>query len=399
MPRYTYSAVSASGEKVQGDYSSPDEAGVIAMLRMGGYFPTGIKVKTRGEGKVTKSRISYKVLAGFCSQMAAMLKAGVPIAKTLEILKDQTEDKPLRKILDDVYTSVHRGNSLSEALTPYTDNFPAIFLNMVEAGEASGTLDLCLERAGVSFSRTQKLNNKVKNAMIYPAVIVTVLVGLLVVMLVFVIPAFTELYASNNAELPGYTAALLSIGDFVQNRWYIIVLAVAVIIIGVRMWLASDGGRTAFDKFKFRMPVIKKLLSKVYAARFSRSLASLTSAGVSLPEALTVTARSVINKFMEKEIYKVVDAVNRGDELSQPLERMKLLPPMIVYLTRLGEESGTMDTLLLQAADYYDEESDTTLQAIMALLEPALIVMMAVIVVPILIGVMLPMFNMYEAML
>jgi type IV pilus assembly protein PilC len=328
-----------------------------------------------------------------------MLKAGVPIAKTIEILKDQMEDRSMRKIMDDVYTSVHRGNSLSESLLPYQSNFPAMFLNMVEAGEASGTLDLCLERAGASFTRSTKLNNKVKNAMIYPAVILTVLIGLLIIMLVFVIPAFAELYAGSNAELPAYTQALLRAGEFVQNRWYVLILVIALIIFGVRAWLSTERGRTAFDRFKFKIPVVKKLINKVYASRFARSLSSLSSAGVALPEALSVTARSVINKYMEKEIYKVVDSVNRGEGLSAPLERMKLLPPMIVYMTRLGEESGTMDTLLMQAAEFYDEESDTALQAMMALLEPALIVLMAIIVVPILIGVLLPMFNMYSTML
>jgi type IV pilus assembly protein PilC len=155
-------------------------------------------------------------------------------------------------------------------------------------------------------------------------------------------------------------------------------------------------GKTAVGRFLFKAPAVSKLINKIYAARFARTLSSLTAAGVSLPHALNVTARSVVNRHMEKEIYKVVEAVNRGEELSMPLERMGLLPPMIVYMCRLGEESGTMDSLLQQAADFYDEESDSALQALMALLEPALIIFMALIVVPVLIGVLMPMFNMYD---
>jgi type IV pilus assembly protein PilC len=196
-----------------------------------------------------------------------------------------------------------------------------------------------------------------------------------------------------------FTQILLNVSDFVQTRWYIVIAAAAGIVFGFRAWKKSEKGHLAFDRFKLRAPAIKKLLNKVYAARFARTLSSMTSAGVSLTQSLTVTARSIINKHYENELYKVVDAVNRGEEMSTTLEHMNLLPPMIVFMTKLGEESGTMDELLSQAADFYDEESDTSLQALMSLLEPALIIVMAVVVVPILIAVLLPMFNMYNLMM
>jgi type IV pilus assembly protein PilC len=398
MPKFKYQAVALTGETVAGEYASPDEAGVIAMLRQGHYYPTRITLSGT-EKLATKKKIKVKPLAGFCSQMSAMLKAGVPIAKTLEILKDQTEDKPLRLVLEDVYAAVHRGNSLSEALAPYNDHFPAIFLNMVEAGEATGMLDSCLERAGISFSRTAKLNNKVRNAMIYPSIVLFVMIGLLIIMLTVVVPAFSTLYEDSGADLPGFTQLLLTISDFLQTRWYIVLGVAAGIMIGARAWIRSARGRLAFDRFKLNAPAVKKLLNKVYAARFARTLSSLTSAGVPLTQSLTVTARSIVNKHVENEIYKIVDAVNRGEEMSAPLERMGLLPPMIVFMTKLGEESGTMDELLTQAADYYDEESDSALQALMSMMEPALIILMAVVVVPILIAVLMPMFNMYSLMM
>ncbi|MCL2665581.1 MAG: type II secretion system F family protein, partial [Defluviitaleaceae bacterium] len=324
MPKYEYSAVSVTGEQISGDYSSPDESGVTAMLRQGGYYPLKIKEKSGGGNLVTKAKIGVKPLAAFCAQMSAMLRAGVPIGKTLDILKTQTEDKNLKLILEDVYNSVHRGNNLSESLQPYSSQFPAIFLNMIEAGEASGMLDQCLERAGFSFTRTAKLNNKVKNATIYPTVILVVLLGLLILMMAFVIPAFTGMYTENDAELPGFTQGLISISDFVTSRWYILLGAAAVVFIGLKTWLSTDAGKTTLGKFLFKAPAVSKLINKVYAARFARTLSSLTAAGVALPHALNVTARSVVNRHMEKEIYKVVDAVNRGEELSQPLERMNL---------------------------------------------------------------------------
>lgn len=396
MPRFKYTAAALSGEQVAGEYTAPDRSGVVAMLRQGGYYPIDIFQLADDASRMTAKKIKVKPLAGFCSQMAAMLRAGVPIAKILEILKDQTDDDHLRIILEDVYTNVCRGYSLYDSFLPYRNNFPAIFLNMIEAGETSGKLDLCMDRAGVSFSRTAKLNGKLKGAMIYPAVLLVVMIGMVVLMLVFVIPSFIKLFEQNGAQLPFFTQIMVNLSNFIMTRWYIVLIVLAAIILGARAWLASDKGRTSFDRLKLRIPVVSKLLVKVYAARYARTLSSLNAAGVPLTQALNVVARSLSNRFMEKGMYKVVEAVTRGEELSAPLERMGTLPPMIVYMTRLGEESGTMDELLDQAADFYDDESEAALQALTALLEPLMIVLMAVIVVPVVLAIIQPVFSMYS---
>ena len=398
MPRFKYEAVSLTGEKQTGEHTAVDQNGVIAMLREGGFYHTSI-VKIADDTKKAKGKIPVKVLAGFCSQMATLMRAGVPISKALEILTSQTEHPVFRSVLDDVYNSVLKGLSLSESFAPYTASFPPLMTNMIEAGEASGTLDSCMDRAGESFMRIAKLNNKVKNAMIYPAIILIVLIGLLVLMLVVVIPMFSSMYADAGSELPGFTQVLLNVSDFVTRFWYIF-LAVAIgAVVGFKTWLKTEKGRLKFDSTKLRLPIVSKLLKIIYAARFSRTLASLGSAGVPLTEGLTVTARSVLNRLIETEIYKAVDGISRGELLSTQLEKMGLFPPMIVYMVKLGEETGTMDDLLNQAADYYDEESDSAMQALTAMLEPLLIIVMAAIVVPILIGVLLPMFNMHDMML
>jgi len=266
-------------------------------------------------------------------------------------------------------------------------------LNMIEAGEASGMLDMCLDRAAVSFTRIARLNAKIKNAMIYPVIILVVLVGLLALMLLVVLPIFSEMFMDAGAELPAFTQALLSASDFLANRWYVVAGIVATIAIGFKAWRSTDAGNTAFNKFKLKVPIVKKLIAKVYAARFCRTLASLGSAGVPLTQSLAVTARSVLNRYMEKELYKTVEGINRGELLSVLLERMGLLPPMIVYMVRLGEETGTMDDLLIQAADYYDDESDVAVTAMTALLEPMMIIVMAIVVVPILLAVLMPMLD------
>ena len=398
MPKYKYEAVSLTGEKQTGEHTAPNRDGVIEFLRQGGWYHTKITVSEK-DAKRTSRKVPVKVLAGFCAQMATLMRAGVPISKALEILTQQQENPTFKKILDDVYNSVLRGVSLSEAFAPYEKSFPSLMNNMIEAGEASGMLDMCLDRAGSSFTRIAKLNAKVKNAMIYPTIILIVLGGLLALMLLVVLPIFADMYADAGAALPALTQNLLDFSDFLANRWYVVAGIIIAIIIGFKAWRSTDKGNTAFNKFKLKVPVVKKLISKIYAARFCRTLASLGGAGVPLTQSLVVTARSVLNRYMEKELYKTVEGINRGELLSTQLERMSLLPPMIVYMVRLGEETGTMEDLLLQAADYYDEEAENAMTALTAMLEPMLIILMAIIVVPILLAVLMPMFDMAGMMM
>ena len=395
MPKYKYSAVSETGEQATGEYTAADETAVTGMLRQGGYYPTQIKLIALDEERVRK-RIPVKVLSGYCAQMATLLRAGVPISRALEILTAQQEHPAFRKLLEDVYSSVLRGVSLSDAFRPYEKSLPALLVNMMEAGETSGTLDDCMERAGDSFSRLAKLNSKVKGAMIYPAIIMTVMFGLIILMLTVVLPQFSEMYADSGADLPGFTQFLLNISDALIRYWYLFLGVTVAIVVGSKAWLSSESGKLAFDKFKMEVPMVRKLLPKIYAARFARTLASLSSTGVPLTQSLAVTARSILNSVIEKDLYEAIEGINRGELLSTQLERMKAFPLMIVYMVKIGEETGTMDDLLNQAADYYDDESENAIQALTSMLEPLLIVLMAIIIVPILIGVLLPMFGMHD---
>jgi type IV pilus assembly protein PilC len=253
-----------------------------------------------------------------------------------------------------------------------------------------------MERAGAMFARNVKLNRKIKSAMVYPMVLLTLIIGVVVLMMVVVIPQFRTLFDQNNAELPGLTVLMITISDAFRYYWYIILGVAAAIVVGVKMWLSSPPGRLAFDRFKLKMPVVGKLLVKVYAARYSRTFSSLTSAGVPLIEAIRVTARSIINRHIEEELYEVANAVNRGEGLSGPLDKIEALPKTVVYMTRIGEESGTMSELLGRIADMYDDEAETALQALTALMEPAMIILMALIILPIVLAVILPVFSMYQ---
>ncbi|MCL2224053.1 MAG: type II secretion system F family protein [Defluviitaleaceae bacterium] len=398
MPNYSYVAVNISGNEIKGEHTAPDEGGVAVMLHQQGYYPTIIK-KAGGMGSVQfgTPKLPIKVVARLCTQVAAMLRSGVPIVRTLEILASEAENKQLKTILDDVNSSIKQGSSFSEAVNPHIDAFPVLFQSMVDAGEASGTLDACLERAGASFTRTAKLNARVKGAMIYPSIILVVMIGMLIVMMTVVVPQFVTIFEDGGAELPAFTQMLMNVSDFMlANAFILIAIAVAVGIM-VATFFKTEFGKYNLDKFKTRVPVISKLTNKVYAARFTRSLSSLVAAGVNMPEALEISARTVINTFLKQALLKVVTDVKQGSQLSEALIRMNEFPQLVSSVAKIGEESGELEGMLTQVADYYDDEADVAITSMLTAMEPALILIMAAVVVPILFGVLQPMFGMMDA--
>jgi type IV pilus assembly protein PilC len=396
VPNYAYVAINVVGNEIKGEHASPDERGVATMLQQQGYYPTSI---TKAGG-ITFSfgtpRLPIKVVARLCTQISAMLRSGVPIVRTLEILASESEQKQMKAVLDDVNSSIRQGSSFSESVKPHEEAFPILFHSMVEAGEASGTLDSCLSRAGDSFTRAAKLNSKVKGAMIYPAIILLVLIGLLVVMLTVVVPQFADIFQQGGQELPAFTQFLLAASDFLQQRWYLVLGILGTIFVTIITYLRTDIGSTAFSKKLLRLPMLGKLINKIYASRFTRSLSSLVAAGVNLPQALAISNRTVGNKFLEKQLAKVVDDVKSGMQLSDAIGRMGYLPNLVTSVTKIGEESGELEEMLIQLAEYYDDEADSAVQAMLTIMEPALILVMAAIVVPILFGVLQPMFGMMD---
>jgi len=397
VPNYTYVAINMSGTEIKGEHTAPDEKGVANMLHQQGYYPTKIS-KAGGLANFSfgTPKLPIKVVARLCTQIAAMLRSGVPIVRTLEILANESEHKGLKKILEDVNSSIGQGSSLSQAIKPHEESFPVLFHSMVEAGEASGTLDSCLERAGVSFTRTAKLNARIKGAMIYPSIILMVLIGLLILMLMVVVPQFAEIYADGGADLPAFTQILLSVSDFMRTNVLVLITVVVAVIAILVTFFKTEFGRYRLDRFKTRLPVVSKLINKVYAARFTRSLSSLVAAGVNMPAALEISARTVVNTYLTKELGTVVTDVKQGMQLSASFERMGKLPQLVSSVTKIGEESGELEEMLSQVAEYYDDESDQAVQALLTMMEPALILLMAGIVVPILFGVLQPMFGMMD---
>ncbi len=401
MPKFQYTASNMSGQTVNGVYEATDEASVRYMLRQKSFYPIQIKEITQGAGsKELKffSRIPAKDLTLFCQQFAAILKAGVPLSKGLEIMSRQCENKSLREVLINVHEKVQTGRSLSASFRDYPDRFPSIFFSMLEAGEVAGTLDHSLERLGIQFQKEHKITQKVKGAMIYPAAVGVTAIVVIWFLLSFVVPRFTSIFDGAGAQLPGPTRLLIGMSEFVGNNTLLLVGIIMIIVIMIRMILKTRTGRFGFDRMKLRLPIIGKLNIKVVASRFTRTLSTLFSSGVPLTNCLEITARAINNLYVETGLLEVTENVKQGRDLASTLGDLHVFPPMVEHMTRVGEESGTLENMLLQTAEFYESEADAAISKMMALMEPLIIVVLGGIVMFIVISVLLPMLQMLQIM-
>ncbi|GHV31541.1 type II secretion system protein F [Clostridia bacterium] len=395
MAKFKYKAVTMSGVVHTGVQDAPDRDSLMSALRAEGLYATAIKdvTKSGAAAGLFAPKINIQALSMFCSQLAAVLRAGVPLASALDIMRDQVDDRTLKKILAEVLRKLRAGRSLTEAFSPFKERFPQMFLNMLEAGETSGSLDSCLERAGETFVKQAKITRKVKAAMAYPAVLLLLTAAITAFLLVTIVPMFAGQYALTGTQLPALTQTLLNLSALLQRQWLPIILIIIAAAVLFRLWLGTDAGRTSFDKFKLKIPVIGRLIRVVCAGRYTRTLSTMNAAGVPLTNALEVTAHTVGNRFLEKKIDVILEDVRMGSSITAPLERMKIFPALITHMTRLGEESGTLDELLEHTAGFYEEQSDAAIASMTALLEPLIIIIMGLVIGTVVLSIMMPMYG------
>jgi type IV pilus assembly protein PilC len=399
LPKYSYSAKNLEGDIITGVYSALDSSVVMSMIRNKNYFP--LEIKRLQEEKEKREielfpKVSLKDLALFCSQFAVVLKAGVPISQALDIMKSQTTNKKLSKVIIDVNENIQQGKTLSESFAAHGERFPRLFLSMIESGEMSGSLEASFQRMGESFGKDYKLNQKVRSVLIYPIILFVVAVCVVTFLLIFIVPTFTELYRTSGVDLPLLTSLLLNFSNFLAGNIVLIILTVAFIVIAINIYIQTTHGRQVLDHLKATMPIVGKLLKSVYAARFTRSMSTLSATGVSLPESLRVTATNLSNSYIANKLKLVGDDVNKGISLSTSLIEMNFFPPMVLHMCRLGEESGTLDNLLSQAADFYETEAEIAMGRLATLLEPFVIIFMGGAVLFIVLAILMPMFGMYS---
>ena len=342
-------------------------------------------------------RVSARDYSIFCRQFVSIISAGVSIINALEMMRDQTENRTLKKALGEVYEDVLKGESMAGAMKKHSRVFPSMLCNMVEAGEASGSMEVAFERMAVQFEKENKLKQSVKKAMIYPIVLLVVMVGVLFLMMIWVIPNFMGMFAELDTELPPITQAVVNMSDFVIAKWWLILLVVAAAIALFKAYAASPSGKFVLGGIALKIPVFGKLQTKSECARLGRTLCTLLGAGVPMMDAIEITGRSMENVRYKKAMMDAKDQVMRGMALSRPLKTCGLFPPMVVHMVSIGEETGNIETMLENVANYYEDDVQVATEQVMALMEPMIIVVMAFVVGVLIMAIMQPMLTLYES--
>ncbi len=337
-------------------------------------------------------------LAVFCRQFASITRAGVTIIETLNMLADSTENKKMQKAIYAVRADVEKGESFADSMAQHPAVFSELLVQMARAGEASGSLDTAMERMATQFEKSAKTHALVKKAMIYPIVVACVAVAVVIVMLVFVIPRYMDMFEQLDAELPGITLAVIALSNFIKDNWFIIIPVVIAIVFAIKTYAKTNSGKHVFGKLQLKIPAIKNLVVKSACAQMARTLSTLLTAGVPLIEAVDIVADTMTNIWFKETLKDALEQIMVGVPLSQPLQTSGLFPPMVYHMLRIGEEAGSTEEMLNKLADYYEEEVEMAVQSLMAAMEPMIIIVLAGVVGILIAAVMAPMVNMYAAL-
>jgi len=394
VPVFEYKGRTLAGATVAGELQAKDRKDLERMLRSRRILVSQVNKKAAeiklsfGSKKIAKVDISR-----FTRQFSTMIGAGLPMVQCLEILGAQSERAEMKRVVNEVRESVSAGTTLSEALAKHRKVFDELYTNMVEAGEVGGALDTILVRLANYREKADALVRKVKGAMVYPTVVVIVAVGVTAAMLTFIVPVFAKMFAGLGAELPTPTKVVLGLSHFLQsNIWYILG-GITGAALGFRYWVKTDSGKLNFDKFMLKTPMFGNLIRKSAVARFTRTLGTLLQSGVSILDALDITAKTAGNKVIQIAIRKSVVSIAEGDTITAPLKESGVFPPMVTQMIHVGEKTGGLDDMLSKIADFYDEEVDAAVSALTSIIEPVIIVFMGIVIGGILIAMYMPMFD------
>ena len=396
---YKYKAIDNTGRPIEAEFHANTKDEVLSMIREKGYTPVKIelqeqKSKDVGDIWIFQKKVKIKDISVFCKQLYTMLNAGMPLSNALDVLADQTENKVLRLTTKDVYSQVQTGAVLSQAMKKHKKIFPNLLITMVEAGEMTGNLDNVLAKMSEHYEKENKINSKIKGAMVYPAVLSVAAVSVVIFLLTFIMPTFTGMFTSSGVELPLPTRILMGISDALKNYWYIFIAVIGAIIFSINRYGKTETGKRQFDNLKLRIPVVGSSVTKIATSRFTRTLSTLMASGIPIVPAMEAAANVTNNQVVIDGMDKVIEDVKKGLSISFLLKSMHFFPPMVISMVGIGEESGSLEEMLSKTADYYDEELDASIQKMLSLLEPMLILFMGVIVGFIVISMMLPIFDM-----
>lgn len=399
MANFKYKAINSEGQRIEGSQSADSESQVREMLLSNQYYPLSIE-KENSKSKSSFSfnrKVKLKDMAVFCRQFYVMLDSGLSIGKSLNILIEQGEKPKIREALIGVNGDLKRGETLASSMRKRKDVFPNLLTSMIDAGERSGNLDIILKRMAEYYEKETKIRGKIKSAMIYPIVLGVVAIIAITFILTFVMPTFVQMFEENNVELPMSTKMVLGTSKMLGKYGIIIFLILVAAIILLGKYLKSEEGQYKLSVINLKIPVIKKLTQKIIVSRFTRTMGIVSSSGMSLVSSLEIVASVVGNKIAEKELLKVKEKVLKGEGLGDSIMKIKIFPPMLASMVKVGEEAGSLDSILDKTADFYDDELEREIQTATALIEPIMIVIMGIIIGFLLISILTPMFKMYNS--
>ncbi len=396
MPVWTYSARSVGGDIRRDEVELPSKDHVIAYLRKQKLIPVSVREKPK-EISFGQGRVKSRDIVIFTRQFSTMINAGLPLVQALDILAQQTDSPGLKKAVQETQYDVEAGNTLADALGQHPKVFSKLYVNMVAAGESGGLLDTILMRLATFLEKSEHLKRKVKGAMIYPAVVLSVAVMAIAVLLLFVIPVFETVFASFNTTLPLPTRIVIGLSRILQAYWWAILAAAAGGFVLFKRWIATDMGRLQFDRILLRLPVLGPLIRKAAVSRFTRTLGTMLAAGVTILDGLEITARTAGNRVIHDAVMESRAAIAGGRSISEPLKETGVFPPMVTQMIHVGEETGDLDGMLSKIADFFDDEVDIAVDNLLKVLEPALIVILGSVVGGMIVAMYLPIFSLVNA--
>lgn len=421
MAKFRYTAMDSRGSETEGVVDAESQSQAISAIRGKGLFPTrvtpldgakrGGPAGPRGAAKSGMGKelrlpaflrpgVKPKQLMVFTRQLATLQDAGLPLLRGLRILLKQERNSALRDAINGMGEAVEGGSTFSESLAQHPQIFDNLFVNMVKAGEAGGVLEVVLNRLAEFMEKAEKIKNKVKSAMIYPIVVLVAAIGILAFLLIKVIPKFAEIFSEllGDEQLPTLTRFVIGVSDTVAHRWYYFVISVGVIVVAMRLWRQTETGRYLLDRFKLKVPVFGVLFSKTAIGRLARTLGTLLNSGVPVLQALNIVRDTSGNEVVARAIQHVHDSVKEGESMALPLEASGVFPPMVVSMVDVGEETGSLPDMLLRVADNYDDEVDTAVEGLTSIIEPIMIIILAVIIGTIVIAMFIPLISIITKM-
>lgn len=382
MPIFSYQATNVSGKTVSGTITATDKATALALMSKQGLKPVSVEIQSsvkKGNKGFFKAKVKTSDLVLFTRQLSTMVSAGVPLLRSLTTMRDQVENPTLREVINDLIKDVQSGVSLADAMQKHPDVFSDIFVNMIRAGEAAGIVDDILKRLATQVEKNASMRKKIKSASTYPIVLLILTIGAFMGLMIFIIPRIATILkdiGGPDAELPMVTQVMINVSGFMTSYWYIVIGVGFGTIVLTKRYIKTPAGRYQFHAFVLKVPILKNLVTKIAVARFTRTFAALIGAGVSVVEALRVTAKAVGNDVYRKAIEDAANEVINGKQLSQAIEGNKLFPGIVPQMLAVGEETGQTDVVLVKVADFYDEEVDAIIDSLSSILEPVMIVIM-----------------------